>query len=81
MIASRRCQQIVRYNSDSVECGHHAQLQTFQTLAWQAWSLQRCHQFGGAQNAIGRSGPQNSAISVPLLGERPLQLGKKAHLC
>ncbi len=24
---------------------------------------------------------KNSAISVLLLGERPLQLGKKAHLC
>ncbi len=24
---------------------------------------------------------KNSAIPVPLLGERPLQLGEKAHLC
>ncbi len=24
---------------------------------------------------------KSSAIPVPLLGERPLQLGKKAHLC
>jgi hypothetical protein len=81
MIASRHCQQIVRYHSDSVGCGHHAWLQTSQMFAWQAWSLQRSRQFGGAQNALKQSGPQNSAISVPLLGERLLQLGKQAHLC
>ncbi len=58
MIASRHCQQIIRYHSDSVGCGHHAPLQTSQMLDWQAWSLRRSRQFGGAQNAIGRSGPQ-----------------------
>jgi hypothetical protein len=58
MIASRHCQQIILYHSDSVGCRHHAPLQTSQMLVWQAWSLQWSHQFGGAQNAIGRSGPQ-----------------------
>ncbi len=60
MFASRHCQQIVRYHSDSVGCGHDALLQTFQMLVWQAWSLRWRHQFGGAQNAIGRSGPQKT---------------------
>jgi hypothetical protein len=81
MIASRHCQQIVRYQSDSVGCRRQAWLQTSQTLAWQAWSLRQSPQFGDVQNAIGEVVHENSLILVPLLGERLLQLGKKAHLC
>ncbi len=33
------------------------------------------------ETQLGEVVHKNSAISVPLLGERPLQLGKKAHLC
>ncbi len=43
---------------NSVGCGHHAQRQTSQMLAWQGWPQRQSCQFGGAQNAIGSSVPQ-----------------------
>ncbi len=67
MIASRHCQQIVRYHSDSVGCRHDAQLQTSHMLAWQAWSLRQSHQFGDARNTIGRSGPQKQCNTCTAL--------------
>ncbi len=72
--------EIVRYHSDSVGCGHHAWL-NLKCLLGKHGFCGRVINLEMHQMQSREVIHKNSAIPVSILGERPLQLGEKVHLC